>query len=137
MNFGASEIDFTIKILYCLAAGILIGFEREARGKPAGISTHALVIGGSMMFTILSLLMDPNEPARIAAQIVTGIGFLGAGIILKTEGKRITNLTTAASIWFSAGIGMAIGFDMYWVAGVAILYALVVPRIPRFGGGSA
>lgn len=89
------------------------------------------------MFTILSLLMDPNEPARIAAQIVTGIGFLGAGIILKTEGKRITNLTTAASIWFSAGIGMAIGFDMYWVAGVAILYALVVPRIPRFGGGSA
>jgi hypothetical protein len=82
--------------------------EREA----AGISTNCFVIGGSMIFTYLSAAVDPNSTTRIAAQLVTGIGFLGAGIILKGElDRKITNLTTAASIWFSAAIGMAIGFN--------------------------
>lgn len=125
------ELDFLFKVFLCLLAGILIGAEREYRNKPAGISTQSLVVGGSMLFTYLSLIIDPNEPARIAAQIVSGIGFLGAGIILRKEGNRITNLTTAASIWFAGAIGMAIGFDMYVLAAIAVIYAIIVPNIPK------
>ncbi len=76
------DFDFLIKVTITLVAGVLIGLERETRGKPADVSTHAFVIGGSMLFTVLSVMIDPSEPARVAAQIVTGIGFLGAGIIL-------------------------------------------------------
>jgi putative Mg2+ transporter-C (MgtC) family protein len=108
------ELDLLIDVGLALLAGFLIGAERESRGKPAGISTHCFVIGGSMIFTYLSAHVDPNSSSRIAAQLVTGVGFLGAGIILKSEAdERITNLTTAASIWFSASIGMAIGFNFY------------------------
>jgi len=126
------EVEFLIRLLFCLIGGFVIGIEREARGKNAGISTHSLVIGGSMLFTLLSIYVAPNDPVRIAAQVITGVGFLGAGIILKGEDGKITNLTTAASIWFSAAIGMAIGFGWDVVALVAILYAAIVPRIPRF-----
>src|SRR5215212_4133372 len=128
-NIGL-QIDFLIYILLSLAAGFIIGAERESRGKPAGISTNSLVIGGAMLFTYLSSAVDPNSTSRIAAQIVSGIGFLGAGMILKGD-KKITNLTTAASIWFSAAIGMAIGFNYYIIAIAAIVFAVVVPRIPH------
>src|SRR5687767_9164054 len=90
------EVRVTVDILVALAAGVAIGAERELRGKPAGISTHCLVIGGSAIFTFLSSLVDPHSLSRISAQIVSGIGFLGAGIILKSETeRRVTNLTTA------------------------------------------
>ena len=126
------ELDFLINIGLSLLAGFLIGAERESRGKPAGISTHCFVIGGSMIFTYLSAHVDPNSSSRIATQLVSGIGFLGAGIILKSEAdERITNLTTAAAIWFAASIGMAIGFNFYFMAIVAIAFAVLVPRIPH------
>jgi putative Mg2+ transporter-C (MgtC) family protein len=126
------EIDFLIGLVISLLAGFLIGAEREARGKPAGISTHCFVIAGSMIFTYLSAQVDPTSTSRIAAQLVTGIGFLGAGIILKSESEeRITNLTTAAAIWFAASIGMAIGFNFYFMAIIAIAFAVLVPRIPH------
>jgi len=82
---GVHEIDFLIDIVISLIAGVLIGAERESRGKPAGISTHSFVIGGSMIFTYLSALVDPNSTSRIAAQLITGIGFLGAGVNLKVR----------------------------------------------------
>ena len=134
------QIDFLIDIIFALAAGFVIGAERESRGKPAGISTNSLVIGGSMLFTYLSAAVDPNSTSRIAAQVVSGIGFLGAGMILKGEitgeekGKKdnkIINLTTAASVWYSAAIGMAIGFNFYIIALAAVIFAVVVPRIPH------
>lgn len=142
--FNIDEMDFAIDMGLSLLAGFLIGAEREAKGKAAGIGTHCFVIGGSMIFTYISALIDPNSTSRIAAQIVTGIGFLGAGIILKGElfdnkeiedptKKKVVNLTTAASIWFSGAIGMAIGFNLYFVAIVSIIFALVVPRIPKVG----
>jgi len=82
-------------------AGFLIGLERESKGKPAGISTHCFVCEGSMIFSYLSAHVDPNSTSRVAAQIITGIGFLGAGLILRSEEtKKVTNLTTAASICF-------------------------------------
>ena len=124
------EIKFLIKLLFCLFAGLMIGSERESRGKAAGISTHTFVIAGSMTFTFLSFVMDLSSPARIAAQVVSGIGFLGAGIILKSEEGRIVNLTTAASIWFSASIGMLIGFGWYISSVFAVTFAVLVFKIP-------
>ena len=126
------QLEFLIDILFALAAGFVIGAERESRGKPAGISTNSLVIGGAMLFTYLSAAVDPNSTSRIAAQVVSGIGFLGAGMILKGEvDKKITNLTTAASVWYSAAIGMAIGFNFYIIALAAVIFAVLVPRIPH------
>jgi putative Mg2+ transporter-C (MgtC) family protein len=126
------EFDFLIGLGLSLLAGFLIGAERESRGKAAGISTHCFVIAGSMIFTYLSAQVDPNSTSRIAAQLVTGIGFLGAGMILKSESDtRITNLTTAAAIWFAASIGMAIGFGFYFMALVGIAFAVLVPRNPH------
>ena len=114
------------------ATGFAIGVERESKGKPAGISTQCLVIGGTAIFTFLSSVVDPNSTSRIAAQIVSGIGFLGAGVILKSEAdERVTNLTTAAAIWFAASIGMAIGYEYYFLAAVATAFAVGVSRIPK------
>jgi putative Mg2+ transporter-C (MgtC) family protein len=126
------EVDFLILLGLSLLCGFAIGTEREKRGKPAGISTNSFVIGGPAMFTFISLQVDPNSPARIAAQVVSGVGFLGAGMILKSDKEgTVTNLTTAASVWFSAAIGMAIGFGWYLIAAGATVFAVIVPRIPH------
>jgi putative Mg2+ transporter-C (MgtC) family protein len=127
---AGTELTFIFNIAVSLLAGFLIGLEREARGKDAGISTHSLVIMGSMLFTFLSLHIEPDHSARIAAQIVTGIGFLGAGLILK-EGTTVHNLTTAASLWFAAAIGMAFGFGFYIVGIFSTFIAILTLRIPH------
>lgn len=103
-----------------LALGTLIGFERERRGQPAGIRTHAVVCIGSALMMITSIKMadlapDRADPARIAAQVVSGIGFLGAGAILK-HGTSIRGLTTAACLWGVAGTGLAVGAGFWWEA---------------------
>ena|ERR1044072_5798578 len=82
---GVQELDFLVNITLSLVAGVLIGAEMEMQGKPSGIGTHCFVIGGSKIFTYLSSRVDPNSSSTIAAQIVTSIGFLGAGVILKGE----------------------------------------------------
>src|ERR671925_47752 len=126
------EIRFLIDIGIAVGAGFAIGAERESRNKPAGISTHCLVIEGAMIFTFLSTLVDPNSSSRIAAQVISGIGFLGTDIILKNEiDMKITNLTTAAAIWYAAAIDMAIGYEYYFLAAVATAFAVGVPRIPH------
>lgn len=125
-----TEFIFIINVGFALLAGTLIGVERESRGKDAGISTQTLVIMGAMLFTFLSDIMEPDHSSRIAAQVVTGIGFLGAGLILK-EGTTVRNLTTAASLWFSAAIGMAFGFGFYVVGTLATLVAIITLRIPH------
>lgn len=126
------EVGFLVRLGLSLLFGFIIGAERESRGKPAGISTNSFVIGGSAMFTFVSLAVDPNSPARIAAQVVSGVGFLGAGMIIKSDKEgTVTNLTTAAAVWFAAAIGMALGFGWFLIAGAATVYAVVVPRIPH------
>src|SRR5688572_9561764 len=125
------ELPFIIRLAVSLACGLVIGIERESRGKPAGISTNSFVIAGSAMFTFVSMAVDPSSPARIAAQVVSGVGFLGAGMILKSDTGTVTNLTTAAAVWFAAAIGVAIGLGWYLIAGFAALYAMLVPRIPH------
>ncbi|MES2931125.1 MAG: MgtC/SapB family protein [Patescibacteria group bacterium] len=126
---GPVEIQFVIGLGLSLILGYLVGAEREMRRKDAGISTHIMVIAGSMLFTLLSNVVDPLSTSRIASQIVVGIGFLGAGLILR-EGTSVKNLTTAASVWFAAAIGMALGFGFYIVAILAALVIALVPRIP-------
>ena len=79
------SIELLIDFALALLAGFIIGTERESRGKPAGVSTHSFVIGGAMLFTYISAHVDPNSSSRIAAQLVTGVGFHGAGIILKMK----------------------------------------------------
>jgi putative Mg2+ transporter-C (MgtC) family protein len=129
---GSTEINFIIDLALALVCGLLIGGERELKRKPAGISTQTLVISGAMLFTFLSQAVGSGDRTRIAAQIVSGIGFLGAGIIIKSEaGKQVINVTTAASIWYSAAIGMALGFDFHFVALAAALYAVLISRLPH------
>jgi putative Mg2+ transporter-C (MgtC) family protein len=127
---GPVEIAFVLDLLLAIALGFGIGAERESRGKDAGISTHSLVIVGAMLFTFMSMTVDPASKSRIAAQIVTGIGFLGAGLILK-DGTTVRNLTTAASLWCAGAIGMAIGFGYSVIAVVSALAVMVIPRIPH------
>lgn len=128
--FTTDEGIFLINIVACVIAGFMIGAERESRKKDAGISTHSLVITGAMLFTFLSMRVDVASQSRIAAQVVTGIGFLGAGLILK-DGTNVKNLTTAASLWFAGAIGMSFGFGYYVVGGIASIVSIVIPRIPH------
>ncbi len=123
-------IAFAIDLLIAVVLGAMIGAERELRGKDAGMSTHIFVICGAMLFTFMSMTVDPASKTRIAAQIVSGIGFLGAGLILK-EGASVRNLTTAASIWFAGAIGMAIGFEYHEIAIIAAIASVAIPRIPH------
>ncbi len=123
-------VDFAIDLAIAVALGFLIGAERELRNKDAGISTHTFVISGAMLFTFMSATVDPASQSRIAAQIVSGIGFLGAGLILK-DGASVKNLTTAASIWFAGAIGMAIGFGYHQIAIIAAIASVLIPRIPH------
>jgi putative Mg2+ transporter-C (MgtC) family protein len=127
---GQNEINLIIDLLLSVAAGFVIGAERERRGKDAGISTHSMVITWAMLFTFLSSMVDPSSKSRIAAQIVSGIGFLGAGLILK-DGTKVRNLTTAASIWVSGAIGMAFGFNYHTIGVIVTLAVVLIPLIPH------
>ena len=127
------EIEFLIDLVLALICGLIIGIERERKNKPAGISTQTLVIGAAMLFSFLSKTVSEGDPTRIAAQIVSGVGFIGAGIILKSEKTgMVTNLTTAASVWYAAAIGMALGFNYHFIAIVATIYVVIINRIPHF-----
>ena len=126
------ELKFLIGFVFAFVAGFLIGYERGSRDKPAGVRTNTLVCVGAMLFAMVSNVVDPSSPGRIAANVVTGIGFLGAGIIMHHKGS-VQGLTTAATVWMSAAIGMAIGFGWYLVAVIATLVAFLVLRMPHIG----
>ena len=128
--FGPNEINLLIDLGLSFVAGFIIGAERESRGKDAGISTHTMVIAGAMLFTFISSIVDPASKSRIAAQIVSGIGFLGAGLIVK-DGANVKNLTTAASIWVSGAIGMAFGFNFHAIGIIVSLAVALIPRMPH------
>lgn len=127
---AATELDLVLRLLLAAFLGALIGVEREIHDHPAGIRTHLLVALGSGLFTVLSIAGfpgsdgAPTDPSRVAAQIVTGIGFLGAGAILK-YGPTVRGLTTAASLWAAAGIGMAAGASRPVLAVAATVIVLV------------
>src|SRR3954471_1107662 len=126
----ATQFDYAARLIVAAGLGGVVGAEREIHGHPAGIRTHMLVALGSGLFTVLSIHgfgQGPGtgiDPTRIAAQIVTGVGFLGAGAILK-DGVVIRGLTTAASLWATAAVGLAAGAGEYALAIVAAAVILV------------
>jgi putative Mg2+ transporter-C (MgtC) family protein len=126
------DLEMFLRLVLSLALGGLIGLEREIHGKAAGFRTHALVSVGAALIMIVSADiytlyrgMAPVDPSRIAAQVVSGIGFLGAGAIIRFP-DRITGLTTAASLWVAAGIGLACGAGLLKLALVTTALVLVV-----------
>jgi len=117
------ETLYFIKVLLAFIAGGCFGMEREYRSKPAGFRTMILICVGSCLFSILSKTFTENSD-RIASNIVTGIGFIGAGVIFK-EGVNVRGITSAATIWITAAIGMCIGFGLYPLAAFVVLLALI------------
>jgi putative Mg2+ transporter-C (MgtC) family protein len=123
-----AQVELALRLTVGLGLGALIGFEREMHHQPAGFRTHSLVALGASLFTIISaygFAGGATDPARIAAQIVSGIGFIGAGTILQYRG-HIRGLTTAASLWAVAAVGMATGAGLYVLAIVGTVLILVV-----------
>jgi putative Mg2+ transporter-C (MgtC) family protein len=122
------NVEYIERIGAAFIAGGLLGFEREYRSKPAGLRTIILITVGSCVFSLLNLTLDTQSVDRIASTVVTGVGFVGAGVIFK-EGMNVKGLTTAATIWVSAAIGMALGFGEYIIAIstlVLVLIALII-----------
>jgi putative Mg2+ transporter-C (MgtC) family protein len=106
----------TLQLILAVILSMVIGIDREKRDKDAGLRTHILVGVGACLFTALSLAAFPEaDKSRVAANVVTGVGFIGAGVIYRSESK-IHDLTTAASIWLTAAIGMAIGAGSWFLA---------------------
>ncbi|WP_202905331.1 MgtC/SapB family protein [Luteimonas abyssi] len=126
------------RVLTAAVLGGLIGWEREHKGRAAGLKTHILVAIGSALFVLAPLLygIEGAEVTRVMQGIVSGIGFLGAGAILKLDkGERVEGLTTAAGIWMTAAIGMAAGMGEEWAAIITTLAAyIVVTLLPRLTG---
>ena len=108
-----TTIEQVIRLILSAGLGGMIGIEREKNHKPAGLRTHILVCVGSTLATIVSAHHYSSDPARIAAAIMTGIGFLGAGAIIASGNKGVHGLTTAATIWAAAAIGIAVGSGAY------------------------
>lgn len=145
-EFGGYDLTIFIRLVIASTLGGLIGLEREVHGRPAGFRTHLLVsIGACLMMVVSEYFwfkygdLDSDsilrlDPARVAAQIVTGIGFLGAGVILK-DGQAVRGLTTAACLWVAAGIGMSVGAGLYspalLVTAIALFNLLFLKRLGR------
>jgi putative Mg2+ transporter-C (MgtC) family protein len=131
-----TELLYAVRLVVAAALGAVIGLERERRGRSAGIRTFATVALGACAFTLISFIVTPpgNETTRIAAQIVTGVGFLGAGVILHAKGQtHISGLTTSATMWSAGAIGMAVGYGLYILAVVTtglLLLLLLLRDIP-------
>ncbi|HEY83063.1 MAG TPA: MgtC/SapB family protein [Dehalococcoidia bacterium] len=133
MGTGA---EMVLRLLLAAVLGAAIGYQRERAGKQAGLRTHILISVGAALFTLVSIFGfgDMSDPARIAAGVVVGVGFLGAGVILHREGGIVAGLTTAATIWTVAGIGLAVGAGLYLVSAVATALVLGVLVMPRWLG---
>ena len=122
------DLELVKRLLLSAALGGILGFEREWRQKSAGLRTNILIAMGSTLFTVMSIDLarsSGGDATRVAAQIVTGIGFLGAGAIMRT-GAGVKGLTTAAMIWVNAAIGVAVGGGEYHLAVIATAVTLVV-----------
>ncbi len=118
-------VELVIMLLLSALLSALLGFERELSHKPAGLRTHILVGVGSAVFTYLSLHAFPGaDPSRVAAYILAGIGFIGAGTIIQTR-ENVQGITTAASLWLTAAVGMACGAQQYLLAALATIVGVL------------
>lgn len=125
-----AETEIIARLLLAAVLGMVVGFERETSDKPAGIRTHAIVGIGACLFTIIGIMMSEMpgatiDASRISAGIITGIGFLGAGALFRSE-DRVVGLTTAAGIWAMGAIGIAAGLGYYFAAVFSTVLVYVV-----------
>ena len=128
-----SEVEMILRLLLAAALGAIIGYQRRKAGKAAGLRTHILICFGAALFTVASIygFGAPGETARVAAGVVAGIGFIGAGAIIRGGEGIVAGLTTAATIWVVAGIGLVAGAGLYLVSAVATVIALIILLLPR------
>ena len=140
MNFdhilSGFDVETIVRLLIALGLGAVVGLERQLKKRPAGLRTHMLVCLGAAIFTTVGLALEPNT-SRIAEAIVTGIGFLGAGAII-AQGGRVRGITSAATLWAVAGLGLVVGVGAYVIAVVItamIFGTLMIDRIKRFSEG--
>jgi putative Mg2+ transporter-C (MgtC) family protein len=126
------EGEMILRLVLAMVFGGAIGYIREIKKKAAGLRTHTLVCLGAALFTIVSIEMVRGvggaDPSRIAASVVTGIGFIGAGTIFQS-GNSVRGLTTAASIWVCAAIGLAVGSGLYYISTVATVLSIIVIQL--------
>jgi len=125
------ELEVFARVVIAFLLGALIGWERERHGISAGIRTYGSISLGACVFGVLSYSIGA-DPSRIAAQVVTGVGFLGGGVIFR-QGDYVSGLTTAATLWATAAIGLAVSFGMYLVSiltSILIYLLLYLPRLP-------
>ena len=127
------EIEMILRLLLATALGAGIGYQRERAGKPAGLRTHCLIALGAALFTVASIFGFGNgvDSSRVAAGVVAGIGFIGAGVIFRTSGDWVAGLTTAASVWVAAAVGLAAGAGMYLISFFGAVIAALVLMIPK------
>ena len=140
MSFTADELEMAARLLAALVAGSLIGYERSFHGRPAGFRTHALVCAASSVLMLVTVYeghwmrtsqhLVQIDPTRMAQGIMTGIGFLGAGVIIK-EGLTVRGLTTAASIWITSAIGILAGIGFYMPLAMAVVLTIGVLSVFR------
>ncbi|KKW42097.1 MAG: MgtC/SapB transporter [Candidatus Magasanikbacteria bacterium GW2011_GWA2_56_11] len=121
---------FALQLLLAIILGGLIGWQREKSGKAAGVRTFTLVTLGSMLFTVISVNAFPQDPSRIVAQILTGIGFIGAGTIIHKK-DAVEGLTTAAGFWAAAALGIALGVEWFIEAAVAAAVIMLILLLPE------
>jgi putative Mg2+ transporter-C (MgtC) family protein len=133
LSFTSHEVDMVARLLMATFLGALVGLERGVHGKDAGFKTYALVCLGSALMMIISVDIYAIykgiavvDPSRIAAQVVTGVGFLGAGAIIRSQQGSVKGLTTAAGIWAICGVGLACGIGLFKEAIVATLLVLII-----------
>lgn len=135
-TFGWTEVELIIRIFIAVGLGALIGYEREVTHKPAGLRTHIFVCMGACLFTISSFYLLPEgstgsvDVTRIASGIVAGISFIGAGSIIATKGD-VKGITTAASLWVIAAVGLMVGLGNYLLPVIATIIIFLVLRLGR------
>ncbi len=126
----AIDTEIVLRLILAVIAGGIVGFERKKVHKPAGLRTHMLVCMGAALFMIVAISAFPDESGRIMAGIATGIGFLGAGTIFRAE-DRVKGLTTAASIWTVAAIGLTIGLGEYALGATATVLVIIILQLNK------
>jgi putative Mg2+ transporter-C (MgtC) family protein len=136
LSYFADQVEFVLKLLVSVLLGAIVGYERELSHKPAGLRTHIFVCMGACLFTIASFYLLPEnvsgsfDATRIAAGVVAGISFIGAGSIIALRGD-VKGLTTAASLWVIAAVGLMIGLGNYLLPIIATIIAYVILRLDR------
>ena len=119
------ELELFLRIIVAIILGGCLGLEREVFHKPAGLRTHMLISLGVVIFSITAILFSNDDPSRLLSGMITGVGFLGAGAILKS-GEHVAGMTTATSMWVSSAIAMAVGFGYYSIGIIGACLAIIV-----------